>query len=284
MTQAHKVWLVFNEASGSNDEQALAELREAFAASPLELAGETCFPHEDPPTREALDRSGIETLATFSGDGTLSSVASALVGWSGSVLALPGGTMNMMARRMHGDATGPEIIARFGAGIVRRIRPSVVKTRHATGLTGALAGPGTVWADVREAMRDAKVLEVVSTATEAISRSAGGAKVVCREADCGREEGYSAISVTPNETGLAADGYYAEGALDFARHGVALLQRDFRNGPHDFLGEHQRMRLACLDGEPMGLLIDGESYEGASEEEFVLAASEIDFWTTADAR
>lgn len=282
--KASKIWLVHNKSSGSNDEDALAALRDAFGAAGLDLVGDTCFPRDDAPRSADLDSMQADTIAIFAGDGTISSIVAGLAGWQGTVLPLPGGTMNMLARRLHGDATALEIVARFQSGIVERVRPSVLQSRHAVGLTGALAGPGTAWADVREALREPSLKELVSTASEAISSSTGGAKVMCLDVECGREEGYTAITLTPREDGIEAAGYYTESLADYARHGVALLQRDFRNGPNEPLGRHRKMRLASSDKEPMGLLIDGESYEGGVEEEFELGTSHVDFWATADAR
>ncbi len=281
---ASKVWLVHNESSGSNDEAALEDLRAAFGDAGLALVGDTCFPREDAPKPADLDAASADTVAIFAGDGTISSIVAGLAGWQGTVLPLPGGTMNMMARRLHGDATGPEVIARFREGLVNRIHPPVIGSRHATGLTGALAGPGTAWADVREAMREPTLTDLWNSATEAFAQSTSGAKVACLNADCGREEGYTAITLTPQQDGIEGAGYYAESLLDFAKQGAALLQRDFRSGPHDGLGRHRTMRIACPDGKPMGLLIDGEPYDGAVEEEFSLDTSKIAFWATADAR
>lgn len=279
-----KVWLVHNESSGSNDADALAAVRAAFAEAGLTLLGDSCFPRDDPPSPAELDASGADTVAVFAGDGTISSIARMLEDWSGTMLPLPGGTMNMLARRLHGDSTPVEIIARFKDGIVRQVQPPVIVSRHAVGLTGALLGPGTAWADVREAMRTIDVPQLVSTASEAIALSTGGPKVVCRDADCGREEGYTAITLTPHDDGIEGAGYYADGIGDFAKQAVALLQRDFRNGPHEVLGRHLKVTLACPQGEPMGLLIDGEPYDGAVEEEFALGTSKVAFWLTADAR
>lgn len=281
MKTAHKVWLVHNESSGSNDEAALSALREAFDRVGIERAGETCFPRDDAPKPADLDACGADTLAIFAGDGTISSIVAGVAGWSGTVLPLPGGTMNMLARRLHGDASAPEIVERFERGVVNTVRPTVLRSRHGTGLTGALAGPGTAWADVREAMRDPNIKELISTATEAITSSTGRSKVVCLDSDCGREEGYTAITLTPKDDGIESAGYYTGSLADYARHGVALLQRDFRSGPHEILGRHERVRLACIGGEPMGLLIDGEPYEGGTEEEFEMATSDVDFWATA---
>lgn len=281
MDKARTVWLVHNQSSGSNDEAALGALRDAFGAAGMSVVHETCFPRDDAPKPAELDAAGADTLAIFAGDGTISSVVAGVTGWSGTVLPLPGGTMNMLARRLHGDSTGPEIVDRFERGVVHKVRPTVLRSRHATGLTGALAGPGTAWADVREAMRDTNIKELISTASDAISSSTAGSKVVCLESDCGRDEGYTAITLTPQDDGIESAGYYTETLADYARHGVALLQRDFRNGPHEVLGVHRSVRLACVSGEPMGLLIDGEPYEGSTEETFELGTSDVDFWATA---
>jgi Diacylglycerol kinase catalytic domain len=282
MDDARKVWLVHNESSGSNDEAALGALRDAFGLAGLEKVGETCFPRDDAPGPAQLDACGADMLAIFAGDGTISSVVAGVSGWSGAVLPLPGGTMNMLARRLHGDSTAPEIVDRFERGVVTKVRPTVLRSRHGVGLTGALAGPGTAWAHVREAMRDIDVKELLSSASEAISASTGGPKVVCLDSDCGREEGYTAVTLTPQDDGIEIAGYYTQSLADYARHGVALLQRDFRNGPHEVLGRRPKVRLACPGGEPMGLLIDGEPYEGQAQEEFELGTSDVDFWATAE--
>ena len=116
----------------------------------------------------------------------------------------------------------------------------------------------------------------------AIGESAAGPKVHFREPPRGREEGYSAIQLTPMADGLAVQGYYAETLGDYAKQGIALLRRNFREGPHDRLGCHDKVRLACLEGETMGLLIDGEPNDAASDEMFTLARCEVDFLATAD--
>lgn len=279
-----RIWLVYNQASGSNDEESLAALDAQFDSLGCEVVGKTCFPDQTPPDIATLDRERVQVLAIFGGDGTISSITTDRYGWQGAILPLPGGTMNMLSRRMHGDAEAPEIVARLRNGMARKVRPLIIRSRHGDGLTGVLAGPGTVWNEVREAMRAIDLVDFVTSTTEAIAWSANGPKVACLNADCGREEGYSAITINPEDEGMRANGYYADTIGDFAKQGVALLQHDFRNGPHDDLGLHMTIRLACLKGEPMGLLIDGEPFDGEAEEEFALVPSEIDIVATADAR
>ncbi|MFC0206201.1 diacylglycerol kinase family protein [Novosphingobium soli] len=277
-----KVWLVCNRASGSNDDAALEELLAAFAQAGFAVDRVIRFPDEPAPRRDDMDAAGVGLLSVFGGDGTTHSVVTSACGWEGPILVLPGGTMNLLAKRMHGDVPAPEIVARLPRAPLRTERPTVIRSRHGVGLTGALAGPGTIWNEVREAMRASKILEFVATAGQAITHSATAPKVTCAEVDCGREDGYAAITITPEEDGLYANGYYAESLADYAGQGIALLNRDFRKGPHDELGHHRRLRLVCPAGEPMGLLIDGEPFDGAAEEEFEIGTCDVDLVTTKE--
>ncbi|SFG23022.1 Diacylglycerol kinase catalytic domain-containing protein [Novosphingobium sp. CF614] len=279
---ARRVWLVCNAASGGNDEEAVAGVRTALVDAGFTIDRTIRFPDEPAPRPDELQAAGVGLLAVFGGDGTVHAAVAAASGWSGAVLVLPGGTMNMLAKRLHGDVPAPEIVARLAGGPPRRVRPAVIRSRHGMGLTGVLAGPGAVWNDVREAMRAADILEFVATARQAISYSASGPKVVCEHIDGGREEGYAAITVTPHDDGLEANGYYAESLGDYAGQGIALLNRNFRDGPHDELGRHGQVRLVCPEGERMGLLIDGEPHEGAAEEVFEIMPCQVDLVTTRD--
>ncbi|PNU01708.1 diacylglycerol kinase family protein [Novosphingobium guangzhouense] len=285
-TSSVKVWLVCNAASGSNNDAAVDELLGAFKDAGLAPDRVLRFPDDPAPAPADLDAAGVDMLAVFGGDGTTHSVVMAAYGWGGAVLVLPGGTMNMLAKRMHGDVPAPEIVARLSGGPIRKTRPPVIVSRHGVGLTGALAGPGTVWNEVREAMRAMNVIDFVASTRDAIVHSANGPKVVCAAddgtVDGGREEGYAAITVVPKDDGLRANGYYAESLADYAGQGIALLNRDFRDGPHDELGRHPKLRLVCPTGEPMGLLIDGEPFDGAAEEIFDSGTCEVDLVTTKE--
>jgi hypothetical protein len=283
MIDGKTLWLAANAASGSNSADALAALDDAFAAAGCRVAKTIDVPRDGVPTPEALRAGGVDVLAIFTGDGTVNAVVTGLRGWDGAVLVLPGGTMNILAQRLHGQATPTEIIAKIASGGARRTRPTLVRSRHGDGLSGMLAGPGTAWGDVREALREVDVLGTLASAAEAIGESTGGAKVYCREPACGRPEGYSAIQITPEADGLALHAYYAETLGDYAKQGVALLRRNFREGPHDELGSHPSVRLACSEAGSLGLLIDGEPCPDAADtEEFTLAHCEVDLLATAD--
>lgn len=282
MFEGKKIWLAVNAASGSNNEAALEDLEQAFADAACVIARRIGFHEVGAPTIDELRREQVDLLVIFTGDGTVNSIVTGLYGWEGAVLVLPGGTMNILAGRLHGQATPAEIVAKAGAGRARRIRPTLVRSRHGDGLSGVLFGPGTAWAEVREAMRETDVIGTLKGAAEAIGESTTGAKVYCREPHCGRDDGYSAIQVVPTASGLEVEGYYAETIADYAKQGIALLRRNFREGPHDDLGCHRAVRLACPEGEDMGLLIDGEQNAAATEETFALALCEVDLLATVD--
>lgn len=285
MISGKTIWLAFNAASGSNNDAALAALEQAFVDAACPIARLIGFHETGAPSLAELRESGVDILVVFAGDGTINSLVTALYDWEGSVLVLPGGTMNLLAKRLHGDDGEPvEIIARVAAGRARRVRPTLARSRCGDGLAGILAGPGTVWAEVRETMRETDVIGTIKGAAEAIGESTGGPKVFCLEPACGRAEGYSAIQITPADDGLVVEGYYVETMGDYAKQGFALLRRNFREGPHDTLGCFPRVRLANSQGEPMGLLIDGEPSKAASREEtFELARCGVDLLATVDA-
>lgn len=281
MNPDRRTWLIYNETSGSNDEAALAAVIACLEAAGFALERRICFPDEAAPPAAELRSRSVATLVVFAGDGTIHSVVTGLYGWEGHILVLPGGTMNLLSRRLHGEAEPAEIIARAGHGEARCLRPSIVRTAHGDALTGVLAGPGTYWNEVREAMREGDVLEMVSEGTQAVSESTRGAMVAFREPARGKSDGYSAILVSPGPDGLIGDGYFADTLFDYARFAIAFLRRDFREGPHDRFELGQRVRIACAVGEPMGMLIDGEPFDGQPEETFVLARCGVDLIATA---
>lgn len=281
MENEQSIWLVRNEASGSNDERALADLRAALDEAGLALCGETDFPKHEPPTRNELRSHGAGILAVFAGDGTISHIVSRLFGWDGAILPLPGGTMNLLCRKLHGASRPEEIIARLRAGAARKVRPAILQSQCGPALTGALVGPGTAWNDVREAMRDADVGGMAAATREAIAESFTSSPVVCNEFPDARAGGYVAISLVPTESGIDVSGYYAEDAGDVARQTIALLSGDFREGPHDFLGSLPEAEIVSPSGELMGLMLDGEPCNAGASVRFTLARCEVDLLATA---
>jgi len=273
------IWLVRNEASGSNGEDALAVLEGCCADAGLHIARQTCFPDEPLPSPEDLDAAEIDLAAVFTGDGTANSLITGLGGWRGGVLVLPGGTMNLLYHRLHGDREMADVVALAAAGKARRRRPGVIRCAQGTAAVDLLAGPGTRWYEVREAMRESDVLAVADSAAQAIGETLAEPGIACREA--GRPEGYPLVMLTPHDAGIEVSGFHAETPGEFFVQGWALLKRNFREGPHETFGPFPRVTLTSTDGAAFGLLLDGEKAEAPGEQEFVLAPCEVDLLATA---
>lgn len=281
MVEARAIWLVVNERSGSNSPGAVEALLECCGDHGLDVARTLRFPDEPLPDARALDAAGIDLLAIYTGDGTLNAAVTRLYGWRGSILVLDGGTMNLLYHRLHGDASREEVVLRAGEGAARPVRPLVARTAYGDALAGLLAGPGTAWYAVREAMRDIDMAAMAEGASEAFAETTGGSTIRCREPAIGRPAGYPLIEITPGEWGMQIDAFHAESPSDYLKQTWALMRRQFREGPHDRLGLLDRLRVEDSEGRPIGLLIDGEPAEGGPSEEFTVARCEVDLLATA---
>ena len=281
MERTGAIWLVTNPASGSNDDKALEALKRPCSDSGCHVARTIRFPAEPLPDPDALDAAGIELVGVFAGDGTINALVTGLYGWKGAILVLEGGTMNLLYHRLHGEASMEQVIAAVAGGKARRVRPSLVRSAHGDSLAGLLAGPGTAWNEVREAMREGDMAALADEAAAAIEESTSAPMVACVEPALGRPEGYPLIMLTPQGGAIEVRGYHSETVTDYINQGIALLRRNFREGPHDFLGKVDHLRIAGVARQGFGLSVDGESRDGGPEEEFELAACEVDLLATA---
>jgi diacylglycerol kinase family enzyme len=279
MNDMRSLWLVTNKASGSNSGSTLSDLRDACAAAGLGVAGTTCFPDEDLPTARSLATAGVDLVAIYTGDGTVNALVTSLYGWDGAVLILPGGTMNLLYHRLHGEREMEQVLAAVATGEAKPCRPGIVRCGDkGDGLSGVMAGPGTQWNDVREAIRNIDIPALAAGTAQAIGSSVAAPMIVCK--DLGRPEGYPLVMLTPEQGGFVVDAYYAETFEEYLAHGFALLKRDFRDGPHDTLGTVTDLTIENLAADPVGLLVDGEPVEAGHGIRFTLVPCEVDLLAT----
>lgn len=272
--------LINNAMSGSNDAAALAALRAACAVAGLAITHEVSFPDDPLPSPRELDAEGIALVAIFTGDGTLNAALGMLAGWGGAVLVLPGGTQNLLAKRLHGDVTPDEVLARFAAGHARPRRPGIIRCPAGLAYAELQAGPGTAWQRVREAMRDGSVIELAQEGVSATAETLSAPGVTCSAPALGRDEGYPLVVLTAHDSGITVTAFHAKDAGDLMAQAMALLQRNFREGPHDELGTAHRVTLASVDGAPFGLLLDGEPADPGASCTFELAPITVDLLAT----
>jgi len=274
-------WLVVNPASGSNTAKSTETVTAALTNSGFRVDRVIAFPDDPLPDSTALDAAGVGLVVVYTGDGTVNTLINGLAGWNGAVLVLPGGTMNLLAKRLHRDLGVEEIAAIVAGGGARRCRTSCVRSDAGLALAGLLVGPGTSWSRVRESMRNLAVAEVAATAVEAIRQAATGPYVHAPGHALSREGGYALLELTPGEHGIQTDGYYADAALEYAGQAWAVLRRRFREGPHDRLGVAESIELASIDGSPLACLIDGEPAECPSPHRFTVEPCGVDLLATA---
>lgn len=274
------IWLVVNTASGSNDGESESRLAAELAQARHAPSRIVRLPDDDLSGGEDLQAAQVDLLVMFTGDGTANAQVGKLGDWPGGVLVLPGGTQNLLSRKLHGDRTAEQIIALLGQGALAERRLSVIRSVNGDALCEVLAGPGAMWSDVRETLRDGDVAGVASTLAEAIRQSANGPPVVLADPALGRTGGYPAVRLHPAGETMTVDGYGGEGFADFARQGAAILMRDFRQGPHDDLGRHPV--VTCRSDAPIELMLDGERVTGARQERFEIAPCPVRFLASPD--
>jgi hypothetical protein len=273
------LWLIINAASGSYSAAALADLLATMEASGCAPERVIRLPEDDLPTGMALAASGVRTLAVFTGDGTINSAATRAEGWDGALLVLPGGTMNLLSKSLHGDVPVHVIIDHLGTANHRRISRPAVRTSQGTALVEVLAGPGAMWADVREGVRDFDLGAIAETFTNALRETREGPGVTIADCATAKPDGYRALRIAPEDEGLRAEGYDFSDLADFAAQGFAMLvKRDFRQGPHDDLGHFAA--IDCHSTGPIPLMIDGERRQGEAAERFERIMFPVDFITT----
>lgn len=275
----HRLWLVVNGASGSNAADALALLDASLAGAGMAPARRFDVQDGTLPDRAALEAEGVGRLAIFAGDGTVNTLVTALGGWAGEVLVLPGGTANLLAHALHGEREVADILS--DPARLRPVRRTCIRCAHGTALIEALAGPGAAWSDVREGLREGSVAEVARLALDAVVQSVAGPMVAIVDPPLGREDGYAGVRMAPDGAAMLVSGYGAENAADYFRQGVALLRRDFREGPHDELGAQAALTCRSLGDGPIELMLDGERRTGGREERFSLAELPVNLLATA---
>ena len=161
-----RVWLVANRASRSTDEGRIAALEAALQSAGATIAGSSNFPLE--PAPEAADLAGIDTLVVMGGDGTLGAASAAAKGWDGQFLAIPGGTMNLLSKALHGDASLEAIVAVAGQGVLAHV--PVVRAAGHTSYCRIIIGPLTRWALARENARHGRIWRVLQAVRLSLAR------------------------------------------------------------------------------------------------------------------
>ncbi len=271
----HRPIMVCNVQSGSHDPEMETKLGEILRAAGRPFVHSVHLPDDDVPSRALLEAHEADLLVIWTGDGSIRAAAQKINGWDGAILPLPGGTLNLLSKNLHGDRD-PEAILRdvVSDHATRRSIPILRAADDSLALITILAGPATRWAEVRETMRQDGIISATRSAPDAVKAmlSAPGVRVA------GHADEHSAVILTPMNDGIDVHGILAEGPMDLLRHGLAWLGGDFRDGPSQHVGKAAEVRLESE--RPISVEFDGELVERPSPLFVQLDHSATDFLST----
>lgn len=268
-----RLWFISNSASGSSTEQKCETIDALFSEQQLEVRGRTAFPEEALPGRETLDEAGVDTVVLFAGDGTINAAVCKLADWNGAILILPGGTMNLLAKALHGNADPATIIHR-AADVDQRIAMPFVQAGPHRALVGLILGPAAHWVRAREAVRTGRLRAFRRAVANAWTRTfSSGIRL---EAVAGLRHRAQAVFVTPDHGKLDVAAVTARDWRSITSLGWIWLTGDWVAAAAVTQVKADKMRvaarrpvLALFDGEPV--MLDPSTWisAGVTREQFI---------------
>lgn len=267
-------WLIANRTSGSHDPALCDAIEQAVEEYSGEAVRIVSLPDDPLPSVAEAEASGTELVVIFTGDGTVSMAVAALEGWQGDLLVLPGGTMNLLSRKLHGEQEPLAILKAALKPDAQRVIPPIAEGHGLRSLVGIVAGPTAAWGEVREDMRRLDVGGLIESVPQALQETLQGDPVFVD----GVEGEFQAVFIDPREEGLSINGIHAGTAAELLQHGWAWLKGDFREGPHTPLICAEEVILKRAGN--FALLVDGEQAEAASPCRFKWAKCRSQFIAT----
>lgn len=267
-----RLWLVLNTASGSTSAAIVAEFE--AACGDYVIAGRTDFPAMTLPDAAALDAVGADTLVVFGGDGTINAATSRVDDWRGACLVLPGGTMNGLAKALHGNAAWTAILGRAPAGILERVPVAICGEYSA--MVGIILGPAASWFHAREYVRTGAWSKLTRAVRYAARKTfARTIRVTSGTAHTGR---HRAVIVTPTLTDLEVATISTRSWFAAARLGIEWLVGDWRTAS-DVRVTHTSS-VTCASSRTVSALFDGEPAKLPSPATVVHAMTRLRFIAT----
>ncbi len=243
------MWLIANSMSKATDWQVIEQTCAVIGENGYRLIKLVDLGKEALPTQKPLP----DIIACLGGDGTANAAIAQYGEEAGvALLVLPGGTMNLLAHKLHGDADVATIIEKAANG-GEIVRLPQIAGRGFRSLVGVIAGATAAWGEVREALRSGDVEAIVEEARDALQTTLSEPGVRLGNHD----PLYTAIFIEPREDMLCAQEIKADTLADIAQHGWAWLNRDFLGGPLVHLDEAPEITLSDSTGK-LAMLVDGE--------------------------
>jgi diacylglycerol kinase family enzyme len=263
-----KTIALYNPASGSVTADGGEKLRAALEANGVHGADLI-----------EVDRSGCDTqlndlaaqkpdlFIVWGGDGTLRSALGVVGQATPNLLLLPGGTMNLLTRSIHGDKTWDEILKEVLAAPKRHILPAG-QVNNEVFYCAMLAGAPARLAEARESLRRGELVKAASEAAAALDT------LNTLHLNARYRDGYTferlelpTTSVVGALVGpMARDSEMEIVALDDTTAGGALnviwssFISDWRNAPGVTVVPGRSLVIESEDGD-IPVIVDGEAIE-----------------------
>ncbi len=270
-TAMKRLWLVHNAASGSTSAAIVAEFD---AACTHDVAGRTEFPVEPLPDAAALDAAQVDTLVVFAGDGTINAATCNVDDWGGQCLILPGGTMNGLAKALHGDATWSDILAR-APGAPTETVPIATCADHRA-MVGVIAGPASSWFHAREYVRAGAWSKVARALRYAARKTF--ARTIRVEGEGPHAGRHRAVIITPLDGGLEVASISTASWFAAAKLGASWLLGNWRTDSD--VAVTQAPSVTLTSSRPVSSLWDGEPHKLVSPATIEAAQTRLRFITT----
>jgi diacylglycerol kinase family enzyme len=275
-----RLWLISNAQSGSTSQSKCAAIEAICHERGLTLVRHSRFPDDDLPDEVGLAAERIDTVVLFAGDGTINACLCTLANWQGSILILPGGTMNLLAKALHGNREPEDIIHAAHASPVRVARP-YIEAGSSRAFVAVILGPAAHWADVREAARKGLYSRLFRFTVRAWRRTFRQAVRITGVA--GMRRGYQAIFVTPGEEGMRVAAVDARDWRTIIDLGWEWLRGDWvaargveEKPATSFWTSGKRPVLALFDGEGITIAPGTSFISGRSAEVFLATEPEAE--------
>jgi diacylglycerol kinase family enzyme len=262
-----KTIALYNPAAGSVTQDGGGKLQAALeeagvrGADLVELDRDNCEAQ-----LRALASANPDLFVVWGGDGTLRA-ALTVAGQTPNLLLLPGGTMNLLTKSIHGDDTWDAILKEVLAGPKRRIIPAG-KANDEYFYCAMLAGAPARLAEAREALRRGELVKAATEARAALE-TLGSLNLEARYRD-----GYTFERASLPPTSIigvlvgpvARDAEMEVAALTSSTRGAALsviwssFVSDWRSAPGVTVAPARSLVIESGDGD-IPVIIDGEAVE-----------------------
>lgn len=273
-----RLWFISNIRSGSATQAGCEAIEAVCAEKGLALAGRTRFPDDPLPDPAELAAARVDTLMLFAGDGTINAALCHYADWDGAILVLPGGTMNLLAKTLHGDSAPADIVHTAHLR-QHRVALPFAEAGRLRAFVGLIVGPAAHWVRAREAAREGRFARLLRAAMQAWRRTFGDHVRITGVPGLGRR--YQAILATPGADGLAVAGIDARDWRAIVELGWDWLKGDWMAAravtatrATGFTLAGRKPVLALFDGEPERLP-PGTRICGGMTRPFFLATQEL---------